>query len=124
MTESNKDVAIAFLKLASSGQVDEAYSRYVGKGFRHHNPFFAGSAEALAAGLKENAQRNPNKTLKIHHAIAEGDYVTLHSHVRQHPENRGAVVVHVFRFEGGRIAELWDVGQPVPEHSVNENGLF
>jgi hypothetical protein len=23
-----------------------------------------------------------------------------------------------------RIAELWDVAQPVPEHSPNENGMF
>ena len=33
-------------------------------------------------------------------------------------------VVHIFRFEGGRIAELWDLGMPIPEDSVNENGMF
>jgi hypothetical protein len=30
----------------------------------------------------------------------------------------------VFRFEGDRIAELWDVGQPVSAESVNANGIF
>jgi hypothetical protein len=39
-------------------------------------------------------------------------------------DDRGAALVHVFRFEGDRIAELWDIGQPVPEHSVNAAGMF
>lgn len=39
------------------------------------------------------------------------------------PEFRGAVV-HVFRFQGNLIAELWDVGQAVPENSPNEYGMF
>jgi predicted SnoaL-like aldol condensation-catalyzing enzyme len=36
----------------------------------------------------------------------------------------GGAVVHIFRFEGGLIVELWDVGQDVPEQSVSENGMF
>jgi predicted SnoaL-like aldol condensation-catalyzing enzyme len=30
----------------------------------------------------------------------------------------------IFRFEGGRIVELWDVAMVVPEKIVNENGMF
>jgi predicted SnoaL-like aldol condensation-catalyzing enzyme len=44
--------------------------------------------------------------------------------VRQKPDERGVTVVHIFRFDGGKIAELWDLGQPVPETSPNENGMF
>ena len=62
MADSNKDTAISFLKMASSGNVREAYSKFVGPGFRHHNPFFEGSAEALMAGMEENARQNPNKS--------------------------------------------------------------
>ncbi|MGH8432847.1 MAG: hypothetical protein ACREUF_20860 [Solimonas sp.] len=29
-----------------------------------------------------------------------------------------------FRFEGERIAKLWDRGQPVPGQSPNEPGMF
>jgi predicted SnoaL-like aldol condensation-catalyzing enzyme len=32
--------------------------------------------------------------------------------------------VHIFRFDGDRIAEPWDIGQPVPAESVNTNGMF
>ena len=120
----NKDIAISFLKLASSGKVSEAYSRYIGAGFRHHNPFFEGSAEALQAGMEENAKQSPNKVFTILRMVSEGDFVVTHSHVQQSPEQRGAVVVHIFRFENGKIVELWDMGQPVPETSPNQNGMF
>ena len=75
-------------------------------------------------GMEENARQNPDKRLDVLHALEDGDFVAVHSHVRQHPGDRGAVVVHLFRFEGDRIAELWDVGQPVPEQSVNAHGMF
>jgi predicted SnoaL-like aldol condensation-catalyzing enzyme len=33
-------------------------------------------------------------------------------------------VVHIARIEGGRIVELWDVGQEIPKDSPNANGMF
>jgi len=124
MTDSNKAAAIAFLELASSGKVSEAYSKYVGTGFKHHNPFFEGSAETLSAGMEENARQNPDKVLEVKRAIAEGDLVVVHSHVRQNRFDLGAAVVHIFRFENGRIVELWDLGQPVQANSPNQYGMF
>jgi predicted SnoaL-like aldol condensation-catalyzing enzyme len=124
MANQNKDAAISFLKMASRGDVSEAYSKFVGPGFRHHNPYFEGSAESLLTAMEENARENPNKTLDVKRAIAEGDLVAVHSHVRQRPDDRGAAVVHLFRFEEGRIVELWDLGQEVPEESPNQHGIF
>ena len=124
MANRNKDAAVSFLKMASSGDVREAYSKYVGPGFRHHNPFFEGSAGTLMAAMEENARENPRKTLDVKLAIAEGDLVAVHSHVRQNPDQSGAAVVHLFRFEEGRIVELWDLGQPVPGESPNQYGMF
>jgi predicted SnoaL-like aldol condensation-catalyzing enzyme len=124
MVEHNKDVAVTFLKRASSGDVRDAYSKFVGTGFRHHNPFFEGTTAALSTGMEENALKNPDKIFEIKRVIGEGDFVVVHSHVRQKPEDLGAVVVHIFRFEDGRIAELWDVGQPVPADSPNQFGMF
>lgn len=122
--ESNKDAAATFLKLAASGKVREAYSKFAGPGFKHHNPFFEGSAESLQAGMEENARQNPDKVLTVQRAIAEGEMVVIHSRVQQNVDDRGAAVVHIFRFENGRIAELWDIGQPLPENSPNQYGMF
>jgi predicted SnoaL-like aldol condensation-catalyzing enzyme len=122
--ESKKNSAISFLELAASGRARDAFAKYVGTGFRHHNPFFAGDAQALMTGMEENARQNPDKRLDVLRALEDGDLVAVHSHVRQKSTDRGAVVVHLFRFEGERIVELWDVGQPVPAESVHPNGML
>ncbi len=40
------------------------------------------------------------------------------------PGDRGVAAVHLFRFESGRIVELRDVGEAIPEVSVNTAGMF
>ena len=121
---SLKDAAIEFLTLAASGKVSDAYARHVGFGFRHHNPNFRGDATSLKDAMQEDATKNPNKMLKVQRALQDGNEVAVLSHVQQHPGDRGAAVVHIFRFEGGRIVELWDLGQALPENPVNEHGMF
>jgi predicted SnoaL-like aldol condensation-catalyzing enzyme len=116
-------MAVGFLRQAASGRVREAYDKYISKEFRHHNPAFAGNAEALMGAMEENARQNPDKQLDVLHTLEDGDLVAVHSHVRQRPGDHGAVVVHLFRFEGERIVELWDIGQPVPAESINRNGM-
>jgi predicted SnoaL-like aldol condensation-catalyzing enzyme len=124
MPESNKDAAVTFLKLGSSGKVNEAYAKYTDIRFVHHNPYFEGSAPSLAAGMAENYRQFPEKVLEVKQVIAEGDLVVVHSHVRLKPGDLGVALVHILRFADGRIVELWDVGQPVPEESPNQYGMF
>ncbi|MCA0754240.1 nuclear transport factor 2 family protein [Paenibacillus sp. N4] len=124
MFTSNKEKAVAFLQLVASGEVREAYQRYIGPDFLHHNPFFRGDADSLMLAMEENAAKNPHKTLEIKRVMEEGDIVAVHSHVKQKQEDIGAAVVHIFRFNNDLIVELWDVGQPIPEQSPNENGVF
>ena len=119
-----KYAALDFLKLAAAGDVDEAYERHVAPGFRHHNPAFRGDADSLKAGMQTNARQNPDKRLEVQRALQDGNEVMVFSRVRQGPDDRGAAVVHLFRFEDGMIVELWDVAQAVPEKSDNENGMF
>ena len=85
---------------------------------------FRGDAKSLRDAMQENAQKNPNKILEIQRALQDGDLVAIHSRVRQNPQDRGAAVVHLFRFHENRIQELWDVGQAEPEKMVNEHGMF
>jgi len=124
MPASHKEMALSFLRLAASGKVREAYQKYVAPGFRHHNPYFRGDAESLMSGMEENAAKNPNKVLEVQRAIEEGDLVAVHSRVRMKPGEPGLALVHIFKLQGDRIVELWDVGQPVPENSPNENRMF
>jgi predicted SnoaL-like aldol condensation-catalyzing enzyme len=121
---SLKEIAVDFLTLVASGNVREAYNNYIGQDFRHHNPYFKGDADSLMVAMEENAAQTPHKTLEVKHAIQEGEIVAVHSHVKQHPEDLGGAVIHIFRFQDHQIVELWDVGQAIPEDSPNENGMF
>ncbi|EJL27196.1 nuclear transport factor 2 family protein [Brevibacillus sp. BC25] len=124
MKTSLKENAVSFLQLVASGNVREAYQRYTGPNFRHHNPFFRGDAHSLMLAMEENAAKNPHKILEVKRAIEEGEIVAVHSHVKQNQEDLGGAVVHIFRFHNDQIVEFWDVGQPIPDDSPNENGMF
>ena len=91
-----KDAAVEFLTLVARGEVDLAYARHVGESFRHHNPWFPGDAASLREAMRGNAQQNPDKTLVVKQVLQDG----------------------------ARVAELRDLGQPVPEALVNGNGMF
>ena len=119
-----KQVATNFLRLASSGNVDEAYKSYVAQDFKHHNPYYKGDRESLMKGMEENSKSSPNKEFTMFRALQDGDLVAVHSRVVQQSSPLPISVVHLFRFKGKKIAELWDNIMPQPKDMVNENGLF
>ena len=120
---TRKETAVSFLKLSSSGKVDEAY-REVSSDFRHHNPYFAGDAESLKKGMAENAAKFPSKRFEVKHVLEDGELVAVHSRVQLDPAQPELALVHIFRFGDDRIVELWDIAQEVPAESKNENGMF
>ena len=119
-----RETALSFLKLAVSGKVSEAFAQYLSADFRHHNPYFPGDARSLKAGMMEAHQKFPNTTLEVQRVFEEGDLVAVHSRVLHGPGELEIAVVHIFRFEDRRIAEMWDVGMPAPKDSPNDNGMF
>ena len=84
---SHREIATSFLKLAASGKVREAYEKYIGQNFRHHNPFFRGDRESLMLAMEENAAKNPAKKLEIKLVLEDGDLVATYSRVQQNPED-------------------------------------
>ena len=124
MSVSLKSLAIAFLQEIVAGDVKGAYDRHVGDGFRHHNAYFAGDAASLCAGMEDDEQRCPGKQLIVINALEDGDRVSIHSKLIRPGGGPEIAVVHLFRFEDGRIAEMWDVAMVAPAEIVNQNGLF
>ena len=119
------EIATSFLKLAASGKVSEAYEKYISRDFRHHNPYFAGDAKSLKAGMMEAHHKFPKTTLDVQRVFETDDLVAVHSRVSHGPSMADIAVVHIFRIdERNRIAELWDIGMEVPKDSPNENGVF
>ena len=122
--KTKKEIAQDFLRLAAHGYSREAFALYVSKDFIHHNAYFKGDANTLMLAMEESAKQNPTKEFTMHRTLEEADLVAVHSHIRKHEHEKGYVVMHIFRFEDDKIAELWDFGQAIPENEVNENGMF
>lgn len=121
---NKKEITVSFLNLVVSGKIREAYDKYVSPNFRHHNPYFRGDRESLLTGMEEAEAQFPNKVFKIQHALEDGDLVTVHARLRLKPEMPEMATVHIVRFEGNHIVEMWDIGQEAPKESPNKNGMF
>ncbi len=121
---TKKESAQHFLKLAAKGNSREAFKLYVGTAFKHHNFYFKGDANTLMTAMEEDAKINPDKIFEIQRSLEEGDLVAVHSRFRQKTNELDWAVMHIFRFEKGKIVELWDFAQAAPVEMINENGMF
>jgi predicted SnoaL-like aldol condensation-catalyzing enzyme len=122
--EGHKQAAVQFLKLIETGQIAEAYQRYTAANGKHHNPYFRAGFPALQKGMQANHDQFPDMRLSVKNVIGEGELVAVHSHVVPRPGEQGMAAVHIFRFEGDKIVEFWDCGEPVPADLQNEDGMF
>jgi predicted SnoaL-like aldol condensation-catalyzing enzyme len=124
IVEKQREIAVSFLSLASSGKVREAYEKYIHPDFHHHNPYFKGDRESLMKGMEESAAQLPYKRFESIRTLADGDLVAVHGKVQLDPSKPWIALIHIFRFEGDLIIEEWEAAQEVPEDSQNENGVF
>lgn len=120
----NKQTALDFLNLVTSGKIDEAYEKHVDMNGKHHNLYFAPGFSVMKQGMKDNEKEFPNKTFSVKHVIGEGELVAVHSHVVLKAKELEIAVVHLFRFEKGKIVEMWDCGAQIPADSPNTDGAF
>jgi predicted SnoaL-like aldol condensation-catalyzing enzyme len=88
-TDTHKDAAISFLRMAATGLVAEAYDKYISRDFTHHNAYFPGDREALKKGMEDAHRENPKTAIEVKQVIQDGDKVAVLSHVKHKPEDSG-----------------------------------
>jgi predicted SnoaL-like aldol condensation-catalyzing enzyme len=120
----HQQAAVQFLQLVVAGRIDEAYQKHVDMQGKHHNPFFPAGFPALRKAMVENHVQFPNKQLVVKNVLGEGDMVAVHSHIVPRPGETGLAAVHLFRFQGDKIVEMWECVQPLPADSPNRDGAF
>jgi predicted SnoaL-like aldol condensation-catalyzing enzyme len=121
----NKAMVIEFYNMIfQEHKVREALAKYVGDRYIQHNPLAPNGTEALINFMEPYFAKNPQARSEIKRAVADGDLVWLHVHAKSSPTERGLAVVDIFRVENGKVVEHWDVVQPIPEKSANENTMF
>jgi predicted SnoaL-like aldol condensation-catalyzing enzyme len=126
MSETNKEIAVAFYKKALfEGRVEDAFRLYAIPTYRQHNPLIEDGVEGVKKFVAWITSNHPDSRGEIKRVFADGDHVILHRRWYGLSDNpRGEAVVDIFRLEGGEVLEHWDVIQPIPATSANANTMF
>jgi len=119
-----KDQAVEFLEMVISGHIDEAYTKFVDMQGKHHNVYFQAGFPLLKQAMIENHTQFPVKKFTVKNVLEDGDLVAVHSRIVLKPDESEMTTVHIFRFTGGKITEMWDIGQEIPPDSPNQDGPF
>jgi predicted SnoaL-like aldol condensation-catalyzing enzyme len=123
-TEANKTVVVeSYNAMLNRHDIDEAI-RHFGKNYIQHNPTAPDGIAGFRPFFAAYIEQYPDSTVEIKRVLADGDFVVMHVHLRLFPADRGRAAVEIFRLEGGKIVEHWDVIQPIPEQAANSNTMF
>jgi predicted SnoaL-like aldol condensation-catalyzing enzyme len=127
-TEANKKIVVDFFDLAfTQRKPTEAALKYISPTtYIQHNPQGKDGRDTFINGFAKYVEKGTLRCT-IKRTIAQDDLVAVHNHCVDNPadpKDRGTAYVDIFRVQGGKIVEHWDVGQPVPEKSANNNTMF
>jgi predicted SnoaL-like aldol condensation-catalyzing enzyme len=126
----HKDTVSEYFRLIGMGMFKEGL-RFFTPDCKTHNPYVAGGmgelTDAMIAASKNISAQNSMPEFVIKHLLVDGDVVAAHTQLlnsKSSPGEGGLRQVHVFRFEGDKIAEYWDITQQVLPSMPNAKGAF
>jgi predicted SnoaL-like aldol condensation-catalyzing enzyme len=122
--EANKKLVLEFYEQAIGRKDFDAARKFMGTTYKQHAPYAADGPEGLRAFIDWFRETCPNHRYEIKRVIAEGDFVMLHVHGINGLGPHGESVVDIFRVEGGKVVEHWDIIQAIPETADNANSMF
>ena len=124
---SARDLVLAFYEAALNEKDVEKAREFLGDRYIQHNPAVADGPEGLLRLVRFRRERFPRSRNEVKMVIAEGDLVALHVHSVLVPGTPGRNIVDIFRVDGDKVVEHWDVIQDIPEAlfpPLNDNGLY
>jgi predicted SnoaL-like aldol condensation-catalyzing enzyme len=126
-TNTSRDIVVKFYEAALNEKNPEKARAFLGDTYIQHNPHVPDGIEGFLRFIRFRREKYPNARNEIKRVIAEGDLVVLHVHSVVIPNSPGRMIVDIFRVEGGKVVEHWDVIQEIPVAlfpPLNDNGLF
>ncbi|MEV0234102.1 nuclear transport factor 2 family protein [Nonomuraea sp. NPDC050786] len=120
MTAENKSIVQrALTELVGTGDV-EALAPLLSEDFVHHRPDSTSSTKAeWLAAVRSALVPLAGMQVEIHHVLADGDHVVMHSRRRLPGAEPGIAVVDIWRLDDGLIAEGWEIIEPVAQAAAN-----
>ena len=122
--ERNKKAALEFYDFAINKKDYEAASKYIGSGYKQHNPLVGDGKEGFKAFLAMLKKDFPQARSEVKRVFADGNYVIIHVHSIRVPDTPTRAIFDCFRFdENGKIAEHWNAIQDIPVKAANPSGM-
>ncbi len=124
-TAANKALAVALIEDVLMGKNPAKITDYISAdSYAQHNPMIADGLSGIVAAVEAlTAANNMFVYKEIHAVLGEGNFVLTVSEGQWNGTTNA--FYDLFRMDGGKIVEHWDVIQPVPTAGLaNTNGMF
>jgi predicted SnoaL-like aldol condensation-catalyzing enzyme len=125
-TEANKSLVRAFVNdLLVHGHMDKLPSYFAGDHYLQHNPMVPDGVSGLGTAFAAMAKQGLTiKYDRVHKVLGEGNFVLTVGEGSF--GGKPNAFYDLFRVQNGKIAEHWDVIEPIlpPEQRKNQNGKF
>jgi len=118
-------LAVALIEDVLMGKNPSKITDYISaESYAQHNPMIADGLSGIVAAVEAlTAANNMFQYTEIHAVLGEGNFVLTVSEGQWNGTTNA--FYDLFRMNGGKIVEHWDVIQPVPtEGLANTNGMF
>lgn len=99
-----------------------AFERFVAEDYIQHNPTIP-DGRAAAIEMLTPKFSTPGARFAIERILVDGDHALIHVKA-MFPGNPVAAVADIYRIEGGRVVEHWDVLQRMPDEVANDHPMF
>ncbi|WP_435278865.1 nuclear transport factor 2 family protein [Streptomyces sp. 1222.5] len=116
--KQNKELVSEYIRLFYNEKDFDRARELLTEGFVNHHHGVGAGRDRTVETFRAAVSVMPEFSLTVRRVVAEGDQVWTHSVAKAAPGAHPSVVVDIWRVEDGRLAEHWDVGQPVPEGST------
>jgi predicted SnoaL-like aldol condensation-catalyzing enzyme len=124
-TETTLRTVLDFYEHAVKNRDFEAAAQLLAPVYIQHRNDVADGAAGMREFIDRMRATHPHSRYEIKRTLIDGDHVILHVHVIREPGTRGSAHIDIFRVDDqGKIAEHWDVDEPIPAEIANSYGPF
>lgn len=117
--KANVELVVDFVQNLMNNH-DFAYVRenFMNSSYTQHNRNIPDGMENIVLFVEQFAKRFPDYTYDVKRIIADGEYVTFHSHAtikttHRGNDTKGLNIVDIWKIKDGEIVEHWDSLQPL-----------